>query len=410
MHYWKRTFAENRLHAAAVTALMPLILALGIQPAAAQLSDDDQALIRQLEALGYVGTATTDSEKVGVTRLDPTRAAPGYRFFVSGHAPAAYLIDRTGEKVHTWQFPPNPFGVDHGTWNRGYHANSSIWRNARVLEDGSLLAIYDGVGIVKIDKDSKLVWSVPNRAHHDLDVTPDGDIYVLRHHPRRIPRIHPDELVVEDVVAVLDADGRERESYSILEALENSSEYGDLFAKHPFRVKDLLHPNAIRVLDGRVAASSPAFKAGNLLVSVAFMNAIIVIDPDLREVVWAQVGPFKLQHDSQLTRDGNLLVFDNRGAWPVSRVLELDIQTRAIVWRFQGSSETPFASKTSGSAERLPNGNTLIAETDGGRALEVTPSGEVVWEFYNPHRLANGDLASIFTIRWFMPSENRFWE
>ena len=40
---------------------------------------------------------------------------------------------------------------------------------------------------------------------------------------------------------------------------------------------------------------------------------------------------------------------------------------------------------TSG-AQRLPNGNTLITESDGGRALEVTPDRRIVWEFFNPHR------------------------
>ena len=37
-----------------------------------------------------------------------------------------------------------------------------------------------------------------------------------------------------------------------------------------------------------------------------------------------------------------------------------------------------------GSAQRLPNGNTLIAETDRGHAFEVTKDGEIVWEFYTP--------------------------
>jgi hypothetical protein len=37
-------------------------------------------------------------------------------------------------------------------------------------------------------------------------------------------------------------------------------------------------------------------------------------------------------------------------------------------------------------AEVLPNGNTLITESDNGRAFEVTREGEIVWEFLSPHR------------------------
>lgn len=35
-------------------------------------------------------------------------------------------------------------------------------------------------------------------------------------------------------------------------------------------------------------------------------------------------------------------------------------------------------------ADRLPNGNTLITDTLNQRVLEVTPRGEVVWEYYAP--------------------------
>jgi hypothetical protein len=39
-----------------------------------------------------------------------------------------------------------------------------------------------------------------------------------------------------------------------------------------------------------------------------------------------------------------------------------------------------------GSLERLPNGNTLIGETNRGRIIEVTRDGEVVWEYVTPIR------------------------
>lgn len=48
-------------------------------------------------------------------------------------------------------------------------------------------------------------------------------------------------------------------------------------------------------------------------------------------------------------------------------------------------------------ADRLPNGNTLIADTGNDRVLEVTPNGQVVWEYdisrgpYDIERLRYGD-------------------
>ena len=47
-------------------------------------------------------------------------------------------------------------------------------------------------------------------------------------------------------------------------------------------------------------------------------------------------------------------------------------------------------------ADRLPNGNTLATDTDGGRVLEVAPNGSVVWSVevrggYDAERLGTGD-------------------
>lgn len=59
------------------------------------------------------------------------------------------------------------------------------------------------------------------------------------------------------------------------------------------------------------------------------------------------------------------------------------------VWRYAGDperSETRFYSRTASTVARLPNGNTLIVVTEAGQAIEVTPGGEVVCEFFNPAR------------------------
>jgi hypothetical protein len=42
---------------------------------------------------------------------------------------------------------------------------------------------------------------------------------------------------------------------------------------------------------------------------------------------------------------------------------------------------SPFIS----SAQRLPNGNTLITEGSGGRIIEVTAGHEIVWEYISPY-------------------------
>ncbi|MFK8214569.1 aryl-sulfate sulfotransferase [Haloferax volcanii] len=56
-------------------------------------------------------------------------------------------------------------------------------------------------------------------------------------------------------------------------------------------------------------------------------------------------------------------------------------------------------------ADRLPNGNTLVVDTLNHRVIEITPTGEVVWEYYatwgpyDAERVAHGDESSGPTIR-----------
>ena len=55
------------------------------------------------------------------------------------------------------------------------------------------------------------------------------------------------------------------------------------------------------------------------------------------------------------------------------------------VWTYAGDPPSAFASLRLSGAQRLPNGNTLIAFGAEGTIFEVTPDGETVWRFVNPH-------------------------
>ena len=55
---------------------------------------------------------------------------------------------------------------------------------------------------------------------------------------------------------------------------------------------------------------------------------------------------------------------------------------------------TDFFSHILSSAQRLPNGNTLICEGINGRLFEITSSKAVVWEYINPASTNNGAIAT----------------
>jgi len=319
----------------------------------------------------------------GVTVNDSLAACPGINLVVPGHAPEALLMDNAGYVVHSWTYDGLRAFTSYRP--RGGPENHTYWRRAYLLPNGSLLAIYEGIGLIKLDRYSKLLWAYPGKAHHDLDVGPDGRIYVLARDERPDPDRNRRRPIREDCVAVLDADGRELQRVSVLEALKKS-EYAGLLAQLPVH-GNLLQTASVQLLDGGSAGRLPAFAAGNLLLSILKLDLVAVLDPQAEKVVWALQGPFKAPQAAQVLADGHLLVFDSGDdSAAASRVVEIDPLTGEIVWDETGSPEQPFHSVDCGASRRLPNGDTLVVESDAGRAFEVTPDGRLVWEYYTPQR------------------------
>jgi outer membrane protein assembly factor BamB len=93
--------------------------------------------------------------------------------------------------------------------------------------------------------------------------------------------------------------------------------------------------------------------------------------------------------------NGNVLIFDNgvRRQW--SRVVEVDPRSGRIVWEYRAPEATAFFTRSRGGAQRLPNGNTLITESNRGHAFEVTAGGEIVWDFFVPLLDEKGHRATL---------------
>jgi hypothetical protein len=305
-------------------------------------------------------------------------------------------MDMEGRVLHRWSYgfwdiwPDFPFRRAR---------NTRYWRRAHLFENGDILAIYEGIGIIKLDKDSNLIWARLVRAHHDLDVMSNGDICVLTRKARIVPHLHPRNPVLEDFISILGPGGKEKKRVSLLTCCENS-QYADTLLRDRRLHGDIFHTNTVQVLDGRIADLLPAFARGNVLTCLRHLDAIAVVDLEQEKLVWVYQGAFSQPHDPKVLENGNLLLFDNRGQDGQSGVMEFDPVSKEMKWLYRGTPEAPFYSRTCGTADRLPNGNTLITESDNGRAFEVTPDKTIVWEFYNPHRAGENDefIATLFEL------------
>jgi hypothetical protein len=336
----------------------------------------DGETLQQLQALGYLDSApTSNPEDRGVTVHLPG-AFEGLNLYSSREQSSAQLIDMDGEVLHSWS--------DSG---------GKQWMHVEMLPEGDLLAIAKDHYLVKLDWDSRAVWRHATRAHHDLALASDGRIFLLSRALQwkvvdgaRLP-------FLADRIEVLSPEGEREQTVDLLDllyplvprsrlqALKRGVSEGMKPEKltSPENPGDLIHVNSIEILARPIDGVAPK---GAILLSVRELDRVVILNPAMDEVLWHWgQGELQRQHHASLTDDGHILVFDNGVRRRKSRLVEIDPLARGLVWSL---SQPRFFTGSRGAAQRLPNRNHLVTESDVGRVFEVTAEGKVVWEFFNP--------------------------
>ena len=174
---------------------------------------------------------------------------------------------------------------------------------------------------------------------------------------------------------------------------------------------DHFHPNTVNILEENRNGSRGEFRPGNLLICLRDINQIATLDPDTKEILWTWgEGELDRPHHPTMLANGNILVFDNGRYRGHTRVIEIDPVRGSIVWQYPKDPQDPehrFYCPMKGSAQRLPNGNTLIGDSEHGRSFEVTRDGEIVWEYFYPV-VRNNKRATIYRsirypVEWVQP-------
>ena len=319
--------------------------------------------------------------KTGLTLYDESRATPGYTIFSPLGRNVTHLIDMRGEVVHEWRLP-------------GY-----IGLYAHLLPNGNLLAAVQtpegpqglrGTGghLLELDWDGNVVWQhVDHAHHHDQRRRDDGNTLYASSKllPADVARMVPGgregselpEGIYGDVLYEIDPAGSVVWEWEAA-ACEQMYDYP-------------LNPMCARVEFSHANSVVPLAN-GDVLVSFRYNHLMAVIDRQSKKFKWTLCDwSFGQQHNVDVLDNGNLLFFANGanvlygGPTAGSSVIELDYGTKEIVWRYQGSPTATFFSWFISGAQRLGSGNTLICEGAWGRLFEVTPEGDIVWEYVNPY-------------------------
>ncbi|TDX60803.1 arylsulfotransferase ASST [Methylosinus sp. sav-2] len=395
------------------------------------------ACVGALAAAAAGASAEPSVYPTGATIYDPARAYNSYVLFAGGDD-VTRLVDLTGKVVREWKYTGQPVSFIDPALVEGARGHifvtleSEEGRGTDLTPGRAQTRVRKTVG--EVDWDGKPVWSFGSaapggvaRQHHDITRLPNGNTLLLANISYPLPGFAAPQ-VLDDVAYEANPDGDIVWTWAASDHLDEIGFTADELklikgSKNP----DYLHVNDLKPVGPNHwhDEGDARFAPDNLIFDSRNGNFIAIVDRKTRKIVWTLGPHFPLvsedgtttsrkvprpvdqisgQHDAQiipkgLPGAGNLLVFDNQGeaGYPRasvtytggSRVLEIDPVTKQIVWQYTGaSSGNPgwtFRSTHISNARRLPNGNTFIDEGQIGRFFQVTPEGEIVWEYLNPY-------------------------
>jgi hypothetical protein len=334
------------------------------------------AVLLALLALAACGPAVLDEAPPGddmhldlpvldsrawVERYLPERASSGYNLELYQRR-IPILVDMNGRIVHAWPLVRTT-------------ARARLDRNGRLLVMGidNAIKVYDWEG--------RLVWryrlaSERDLPHHDVIWLANGNVMVLAQV----------EESRDDYLQEVDRRGRVVWEWRFSEHLDAAFPERD--RRHP----DPTHVNSVHELGPNRwwDAGDARFRPGNLLLSARTLDAVLVVDRRSGEIVWTWSEGLDRQHEAIMVPKGRIgeglfVVFNNgltnRFAYRRSSVVALDPAARSVAWEY---SDPFFYSSLAGSQVSLPNGNLLVTSSHGGRAFELTPGKEIVWQWIPP--------------------------
>lgn len=319
----------------------------------------------------------------GLTFYNTHRAYKGVTLLLPVDGREAWLIDMMGRVVHHWDTGYKP----------GHYAE--LLPNGNLLYAGKIdngsLADLEGAGgiLLEVDWEGNVIWKYQDPyLHHTCYRMKNGNTLALKW--IEVPK---------DIAAKVKGGVSETEREGVMwgDAILEISPHGRVvweWIGHEHLAPELDSTCSLCPRSTWTHANGVVeLPDGNVLISFMKNNTLAIIDKKTGNIKWRwglSSGELAHQHCPTVLDNGNILVFDN-GLHPqgfpicVSRVIEINPDSSKMVWCLGGGGgdDQLFYSSAMSSCQRLPNGNTFICEGTWGRLFEVTPAGELVWEYVN---------------------------
>jgi len=272
----------------------------------------------------------------------------------------------------------------------------------RYFPDGKVLLSHGTTGLALYDSEMKLLWERKMHVHHMLRETNDHKLLVLSSSVHLFRNV----MTRFDKIYKFDMNGNVEGSFDFfanVHDLENANPLLLARGLGPYEWDHVAlpevhweysHANSVFEIPLSPAAKSiPAFQAGNIIVNVSSANYILILDKDLKKILYSftylpNFDGDLVTHDVQVLKNGHLLVYVNNrqiGNNYVSTLEEFDQVEKKLVWQFHPKRSAVFNSKFSGGVQILDDGNILYSDTTrGGEVVEINRQGQELMRWSVP--------------------------
>jgi hypothetical protein len=371
-----------------------------------------------LQASGKDGTATVMSNQVMFTTGALPDGLPSFTAAAGGAPSAGYtlvarmptgapkvddltIIDATGRPAWYYAASPSPAGdfqqqpdgsftlavIDPAHEIAGLGIESAVYRQIDVL--GNTLHTWSALDAPAATPP----LTVAGTDSHEIRIQPNGDALLFGLTTKTMDMTayggRTNATVVANVLERVTAAGEVSFAWNMFDAFDLAN-IDTAAATTNGPIVDFTHANAIDVTSD-----------GNYLISLRNLSQIIKLDSSTGAILWKLGGTdgefvfvgdplagFSCQHGARELPNGDIILFDDGdGHWPqqsraVEYRLDMTARTATLVWSAEDSPA--LYSYVLGYAQRLTNGNTLVAYGTTLHVQEVDARGQVLWDLLDP--------------------------
>jgi hypothetical protein len=312
------------------------------------------------------------------------------------------LIRLADQKViYEWkpdfdQIKKIPFKENNG-WQK---YNKSVFNTTHPLlsPDGSVVFHSLESPLVKIDKNSKILWILNGGFNHSLEHDAEGDIWVAST-PGHSKSFSFLDNYDDNAITKVSPNGKILFKKSVAEILLENGYRGLLLGTGGYS-KDLIHINDIQP----ALSTTNYWMKDDLLISLRSISTVLLYRPATNKIIWLKTGPWLRQHDVDFIDSRRIGVFGNNIIQNELNVKLIDGHNEEYIYDFKTDAiTTPYTeflknAKVStpfeGRSDILANGDLFIEETGKFRLLRGD-SKSIKWQF-----VSSIDQSSVSALSW----------